>query len=363
MRFTILNWNVGGAKVLEQQNEAKRDEIKLKINEALNGLLTDPNIAPKPDIVTLQEIVQWQQPSDIKPNDLLDPIPGYEYYPYRLIDSKMLSASAKWRKIKRNKYWHPDTYFAQGNAFLIKKDAPLFPIWDLSKPSRQKPATSNVNCIQCIESVHLDSGLYFGDRDSEPRAALVTHFIFEPNNDSKPLDIFVINVHLTTLMMEREGVPEIDTKATKIRQNQLDVVFYGIVSRYNSWRRGGYRHRGNKRKADSHETFDRYSPIWIVAGDFNFTEESAEYAFIKSMNFIDTVPEAGKKTPYGYGTKTSGVGNDPTLNLDYIFLGPKYVSFDQAIVHTLHSNRVIHDHIYRASDHYPILTSLEPMPK
>ena len=55
----------------------------------------------------------------------------------------------------------------------------------------------------------MDSGLYFGDRNTEPRAALVSHFIYDSGpstGDPKPLDIFVVNLHLTTLMMEREGV-------------------------------------------------------------------------------------------------------------------------------------------------------------
>ena len=102
------------------------------------------------------------------------------------------------------------------------------------------------------------------------------------------MDIFVVNLHLTTLMMEREGVPETDALASRTRQAQLETVFYGIISTYNSWRRNGYRDRGDRRDEDPTETFMRYSPVWILAGDFNFTEESQEYAFMKRMNFIDT---------------------------------------------------------------------------
>ena len=99
------------------------------------------------------------------------------------------------------------------------------------------------------------------------------------------------------------------------------------------------------------------TPLWILAGDFNFTEESAEYALIRRMNFIDTVPEDGKHTPYGDGSKASGEGYDPTLTLDYIFAGPKFISLNPAI--TLYANRIIHDHSIRASDHYPMLSSME----
>ena len=259
--------------------------------------------------------------------------------------------------------WDTNTYFAQGNAFLIKSDSPHFPIWDLSNLNQPKPDLTKGNFV---ESVHLDSGLYFGDRNTEPRAALVAHFIYnpisdedyKPENNSKPLDIFVVNLHLTTLMMEREGVPEIDSLATKMRQAQLDVVFNGIISRYNCWRQSGYLERSKIKVPEPHETIKRHSPVWIIAGDFNFTEESLEYAFIKRMNFIDTVIKEGKISAFGIGTKAKGCGKPPTLTLDYIFAGPNYVSLDPAI--RLHGNSVIHD--IRASDHYPIISSMTLIP-
>jgi endonuclease/exonuclease/phosphatase family metal-dependent hydrolase len=365
MRFTVLNWNIGGAKFLEEKTRREREETRSKINRALLAILTDQDIGPRPDVVTLQEIVRYREPNDENTKDLFDEIPGYSYFPFRLIDTNIVSSKAKWHKVLRDSDWNPRTYFAQGNAFLIKNSAPHFPVWDLSNLEQPKPEASEGHFI---EKVHLDSGLYFGDRNTEPRAALVAHFICDPgdrsgtarNANRMPLDIFVINLHLTTLTMEREGVPEIDALAAKIRQDQLDVVFNGIVSRYNSWRQSGYRQRGDRRNEEPHETFKRHSPVWIVAGDFNFTEESAEYAYIKRVNFIDTVPEAGKQTQFGNGTKASGVGNNPTLTLDYIFAGPKFVSLDPAIY--VAANRVIHDHNVRASDHYPVLSSMTLIP-
>jgi len=38
-----------------------------------------------------------------------------------------------------------------------------------------------------------------------------------------PLDVFVINLHLTTLMGEREGIPQVDEEATRKRLAQLEV--------------------------------------------------------------------------------------------------------------------------------------------
>lgn len=381
MKFTVLNWNIGGAKFLEEKNRDKRKVVRDKINKALVSMLTDREIGPEPDVVTLQEIVQYKEPNDGHIHDILNieviQDLGYGYFPFILINSNILSSRAKWNKvlgineIPDNKSdWDVNTFFAQGNAFLIKKDVPHFPIWDLSDLDQERPGNYDDHFI---EQVHLDSGLYFGDRNTEPRAAIVAHFIYNPKDDleteqhadRKPLDIFVINLHLTTLMMEREGIPEIDSRAVKIRQNQMDIVFDGIISRYNLWRQGGYLERNKPRNFKSIETDKRHSPVWIISGDFNFTEESAEYAFVNRMNFIDTIPSEGKESEWARnirakGSKAKGTNQPPTLNLDYIFAGPKYVALDDAI--TLYRNRVIHDRIVRASDHYPLITSMEIVP-
>jgi len=365
MNFTILDWNIGGAKVLEEKTRQERDATRTKINKALTEILTNQigKYGPRPDVVTLQEVVQWRQPNDQEIRDLLDEVPGYSYFYFKLIDSKILSSRAKWNKVVKDSDWDVNTYFSQGNAFLIRNGAPHFPVWDLSDLDQKKSIGDHF-----IELVHLDSGLYFGDRNTEPRAVLVAHFIYDPHelHDGKrmPVDIFIVNVHLTTLSMEREGVPEIDARASKMRMAQLDVVFNGIVSRYNSWRRSKYTERGEKRKPQPHEIFERYSPVWIITGDFNFTEESSEYEFVERANFVDTVPEAGTMTASGRGTKASGIGKNPTLTLDYVFAGPKFVSLDPAIAPEFKQNKVIRDHEIRASDHYPVLSTmqLKPLP-
>ncbi len=359
MLFTILNWNIGGAKYLEDTSGANR----LKTRDQLNKSLVTMIVKEEPDVVTLQEIVRHKQPDDVEIQDIIDDIPGYRYFPFTLIDTDLVSSKAKWRKLLKDSDWHKDTYFAQGNAFLVKKDSPVFPVWELSDLHQASPATDRQHFV---EHVHLDSGLYFGDRNTEPRAALVMHFICDPKTKgapSKPVDIFVVNVHLTTLMKEREGVPLIDSLATRTRLGQLDIVFNGIVSRYNSWKQDKYPDRGKVREPDKQEDFDRHAPVWILAGDFNFTEESDEYMYIKRRNFIDTVPDLGKRSQWGKGTKAKGVGHNPTLTLDYVFAGPKFVSLDPVIEETgINRNRVMHEHAIRASDHYPIVSRIEFTP-
>ncbi|MBN1866360.1 endonuclease/exonuclease/phosphatase family protein [Candidatus Sumerlaeota bacterium] len=390
MEIKVLNWNIGGAKFLEQKKRPQRDEVRRQLNEALAGLLRKY----EPDVVTLQEVVRYKEPADHAVIDLIDDITGYTYYAFPLIDSLLFSSQAKWNKVKEGSDWHRHTYFAQGNAMMFKENAALFPVWDLSKigeksPGRQRldflsqfePQSSRVTsdlelltaqqrAVQdkkyLIEHVHLDSGLYFGDRNTEPRAALVAHLILDPLADTpdstrcdrcRPLDVFIVNLHLTTIMKERVGIPNMDSEAVRIRGSQLNTVFDGIVSRYNSWADDGYPQRGKKRDEEDWETFERHKPVWILCGDFNFTEESDEYDFIKRRNFIDTTPEKGRRTQHGTGTKTSGAGNRPTLTLDYIFAGPKFIAFDP-LFEQAGINRNLVDHDVRASDHYPVFSRL-----
>jgi len=361
MRFTILNWNIGGAKFLEEKTRDERQRTRQVLNTALKNMISSRETAP--DVVTLQEIVRYKEPDDVEIQDLLDTIEGYRYLPFSLIDSNLLSSRAKWNKVLRGSDWHKNTYFAQGNAFLVKKNSPVFPVWDLSNLEEPSPLTDRDHFV---EHVHLDSGLYFGDRNTEPRAALVMHFICDPGgagSPRKPVDIFIVNMHLTTLMKEREGVPEMDSLATRTRIAQLEIVFNGIVSRYNSWRQDGYPERGKERQPTHKEDFNRHSPVWILAGDFNFTEDSEEYMYIKRRNFIDSVTPARKISPWGHGTKAKGVGNDATLTLDYVFAGPKFVSLDPVIEEKgITDNKIIHDHVFRASDHYPVYSRIEFTP-
>lgn len=340
MDFTIINWNVAGAKYLEEPKE-RREEFKKNLNAELRKLIKQES----PHIITLQEIVQYEE--DGKRKNFIDHIDGYTYHPFPLIDTESLSVRAKWNKLEKGGDWPKGTYFAQGNAFLFKNDLQHQPVWALP---RDGTSGSKVGRGNYVEKVHLDSGLYFGDRDTEPRAALVAHFVYKPMNKEKPLDIFVVNLHLTTLTGEREGVPEIDKKAVAIRQNQLNIIFDGIISRYNLWRQQKYHERGNPKEWETWETKDRYDPVWILAGDFNFTEESQEYHTIAGLNFMDMIVHKHQ------GTKAKGAGKRATLTLDYIFAGPKYISLDPLIRLINADKNCVHN--IRVSDHLPMTATI-----
>ncbi|MFC2059582.1 endonuclease/exonuclease/phosphatase family protein [Chloroflexota bacterium] len=342
MNFTVLNWNIGGAKYLELE-ENKRSEFRKQLNGQLQKLIEKH----RPHVVTLQEIVRYGA-SNQSAKDIVDPIKGYRYYSFPLIDTDRLSSEAKWNKVKTAGVWSPDTYFAQGNAMLFRNNVPHFPVWSLPAKSRGFDRRRHF-----VEQVNIESGLYFGDRNTEPRAALVAHFVFTRNvPERKPLDIFVVNLHLTTLMNERDGIPEIDTAASRIRMAQIDTIFNGIVSRYNLWRQQDYTERLKPRPMKDGENYKRLPPVWILTGDFNFTPESVEYETIRRMNFIDVIYSKGT------GSKSKGIDRPATLTVDYIFAGPQFISLDPFIFTDAIKRNGPPDYTVKVSDHYPMFATI-----
>jgi len=182
------------------------------------------------------------------------------------------------------------------------------------------------------EIIRIDTGLYTGNRDTEPRLAVVSHFFLESRH------VLLVNLHLTTLTHEREGFPERDCMGTEIRLKQLDVILNGIVSRYNTWRAAG----------GAMDTPDR--ALWFLTGDYNATEDSLEIAKLKRLNFMDLCPRKGT------GTKCSRGNLNAALTLDYIFAGPAYYVFDPAKVKRFLA-RTGREPLYdvTTSDHYPII--------
>jgi len=346
--FTLLDWNIGGGKYLETRS-SNRETIRRDINVALKSLIEK---CKYPQIITLQEIVAYRDPGKKKDElvELIDInlINGerknlYRYFPFILIDSETHSAKSKWKQIIKSGKWDPRTYFAQGSAFLIHEDLyeKHFPICDL---------TADCSIRQeeyLIEPVSLNSGLYLGDRDTEPRCALVTHFIYNPMGNPKPLDIFVVNIHLTTIMKEREEIPDVDLKATEIRMDQIEKLFCGIISSYNEWKEKGFPECGKKRNFGSSETDKRHQSLWILAGDFNFTPASLEYETIQKKDFMDVVPLKG------LGTKSRGLGNKAAITVDYVFAGPKSIYLDPEGI----STNKVHDDI-NVSDHCPVYAKI-----
>lgn len=319
----IISWNIGGAKYLEL-TPCEREIFSKNLNKELSQLAEQH----KPHFFVLQEIVKYGEKD--KPTDLLTELNGYYYDASIAIDTINQNHPTKWAKyFKPELKWEPNTYFAQGYGILWRKDIAHAAIWDFeSRMGKDIPK----------EIVRLDTGLFVGSRDTEPRLAVVTHFTFDES--TKPIDIFIVNLHLTTLRGEREGSPSIDGAASIIRQGQLTVVLNGIVSRYNEW-------------IKTRNITNRHPAIWLLAGDMNCLPESAEINFLKKMNFIDLNPNKGD------GTKGTSVPiNKGTITLDYIFAGPSYYALDPYITtRSIQNNPLPFDHI-KVSDHFPIRSDI-----
>src|SRR2546430_813888 len=100
----VLNWNIGGAKYLELRSEEDpkrkptdetREDFRRSVNEALRLEIQRRH----PQVLTLQEVVEYQAEGRVKDRQsIIDPPPDYHYFPYMLIDTLRHSHQGKWNK-------------------------------------------------------------------------------------------------------------------------------------------------------------------------------------------------------------------------------------------------------------------------
>ena len=310
----ILSWNVGGAKFLKlpksdpkTRNPApNRHEFRCALNKRLEQLLH----LHRPDFVLLQEIVQYEcypNPFNLITREWED----YYYLPVIAIDTLNQNHPLKWKPYREEGAWSEDAYLAQGYGLLWKKKIYHCPIFGDFRDEQQLRNDYHLP----IEIVHIDTGLYRGDRDTEPRLAVVAHFVLSAPDG--PIDVFLVNLHLTTLKGEREGVLSRNREGRVIREKQLDLILDGIVSRYNQW--------WNERIDDW--KMKRHKPVWILGGDFNCLPDSDEIRKIRSNGFFNLIHDHQP-------TKASGLGSEAGIILDYLFAGLDNYSIDATIMQT-----------------------------
>lgn len=319
--FTTITWNMGGVAYLRtppSERPAYREKVQSELQQIIRTY--------SPDIILMQEVVRYEE-NNIQ-CELISPPEGYAYQSSIAINSIHQNHPLKWDSIRTSGMWPKESYLGQGNAILWKKELKHSSIWELDQ------STHNSTDHIVEEKVRIDTGLFTGYRDTEPRIAVVYHFA---KNDR---DIFIVNVHLTTLRGEREGLPAIDLKGSRVRQNQISILLEGIVSRYNEWR---------KTKGDSPY---KKNPLWILAGDFNATPNSVEIQTLEEMSFMDISPVKG------LGTKRKKSNDHPSITVDYIFAGPTYHAFDpQELSEKMY--RCEPDYRPSTSDHYPVIATIE----
>ncbi len=319
--ITVSSWNMDGISFLKT-DPRRRGALKARIT----GQLRDFVQRYEPGFMAVQEIVRYEEEGVLR--ELIEPPDGYCYQSAISIDTKRQDNPVKWTPIREAGGWTADAYLGQGNGLLWQRDIPHCSIWDVTGERARRGQRLRQ------EVIRIDTGLFIGTRDTEPRLAVVSHFICGKRH------IFIVNLHLTTLSKEREGFPERDCRGAEIREKQLDIVLNGIVSRYNQW--------CDKENAMGPD--DR--PIWFLVGDFNATEDSLEIARIKRLNFLDLCPDKGT------GTKRGKNGKNAALTLDYIFAGPAYYAFDpQAVKQLLKKTSRPPLYEVTVSDHYPIVAT------
>lgn len=326
--FTIINWNVGGAKFLNLA-AAERELFK----KTLTVEFAEMCRKWEPDVICVQEAVRYCNPGG-RPVDLVTPPDGYCYTMTPVLDTAQHHHPVRWQAYKAAGEWPEEAYIGQGNALLWKADLPHAALWEFSA----------VNCGPDLatESVLVETGLFTGDRDTEPRATMLAHLVPETASGQRT-DILLANLHLSTLHGEREGRQAGDAIGTRVRMRQLHTILHGIVSRHEIW---------SQVLPDEPEQRHR---VWVLGGDFNAAPDSEELKTVRDFGFIDLNPAKGP------GNKAKGLGSQPTHTVDYIMAcarGDRL--FTDAIRQSLAGNPEP-DLTFRSSDHFPTIAFI-PLP-
>jgi len=327
MHLTIASWNLAGTSFLKVP-EKKRLKKRQLYNQQIKQLIEQT----QPDIILLQEVIRFGQKNnnhnDEQVNELFDTPDGYYYQVSISIDTLQNCYPPLWDKIRKAGEWDKTTYLGHGLGILWRKELLHSSIWAITKdqlvsgPELEK------------ETVRFETGLFSGNRDTEPRMAVVAHF----NQNSK--DIFIVNFHLTTLKGEREGFPEKDQDGSQIRQKQIDIILNGIVSRLNTDRHQHTKRLNKKPKPG----------LWLLGGDLNSTIQSAEALKLNQRNFSRLCSDLPTKRP----TKKINGDKGAKIKVDYLFAGPLYYACQPNEVSQ--SNKT-YQVLYNLdiSDHYPIV--------
>ena len=318
--ITLITWNVGGSKLFKAPFQERLDK-KLAINNDVNHLID----RFKPEIILFQEVIKYEENGTYQ--EFISEHPDYYYQSFIAINTHHHNHPRKWQAIRRIGQWPTSAYLGQGNGIMWKKELLHALLWE-PDPSKAKQGS-----ILERNEVRIDTGergLFNGDRDTEPRLAVVSKFIINQR------ELCIVNLHMTTLKGEREDLPNRDDLASTIRMKQVDIVLNGIVSRYNEWKR-------------TQEI--TYPTIWILGGDFNAQPDSPEIQKLHRMNFIDLCTEKGK------GSKCRVNTDKPLITVDYLFAGMKHSSFDPFDPSDISLNLLKKTPIYEiiSSDHYPLV--------
>ena len=373
---------MAGAKLFEQL-DPKPGLVAGSYTAAFRKVWTDsvrPWLATpdagQPDIILLQECIgfedhssspsgRWQGGSVI----LNEIFPGYDCFFFAAVTSHNNPHPGKWNRYNEGgavENYIPDYIdVQQGYGICIRKgisSRKLWVPWPDPEDVPEHADQADPNFVSCFEPVHINTGLYLGNRDTEPRMVIMGRVKLESDgqgngqgdgqNDGKGRYLNYLNVHLSTLNGEREGNVRLNRNAGASRLREVELILDNIVS--------AYQETTNYRIPRDREQGER--DIWIIGGDFNTTPDSAEVAMIQQSGFIDAIPDKrieDADTSSGFhgqhGSKWSlDNTQSPAIILDYIFCGLDQFTFPAGSLDLTGSKRPFRPHFENpvfASDH------------
>lgn len=364
-----MSWNMAGAKLLEQLDPkpmpvaySYKTAFSQVWNESVCPWLATPD-ADQPDIILLQECIGFEDHSASpsgrwhRGKTILNEIfTGYDCFFFPAVTSHNNPHPGKWNRYIQGgeveNYIPAYIDVQQGYGICVRKGVSTRKLWVPWPDHNDASAHADVadaDFVSCFEPVHISTGLYLGSRDTEPRMVIMGRAKLESEGRSRYINY--LNVHLSTLMGEREGNVRLNRSAGAHRLQQVELILDNIVSAYQETTR--YRIPQGYRQDER--------DIWIIGGDFNTTPESAEVAMMKYSGFIDANPDKriedvspGSHFHGQNGSKWSLDNTGPAIMLDYIFCGLEQFSFPTGGLDLSGSRRPFRPHFENpafASDH------------
>lgn len=377
MQIRVMSWNMAGAKLFDKLDSRPYDvassyikAYKYAWEKGIVGNLTVPPNPPKyPDIILLQECIgfvdtrdepsgRWQSGEEI----LQQIFSGYTCFFFPALSSYKNPHPAKWEKYRKGsgqENYLPDEIEAQqGYGICVHNPNQLRKIWVKNAQQDDTIALKQDDYHLCFAAINTTTGLYLGDRDTEPRLVILGRMRVGTNSLEERYVNF-LNVHLTTLKGERIGNLRLNRGGSNYRIQQLDLIMDNIISSYQEATTNRIPRTSNTRKDD----------VWILGGDFNSTPDSEEVSFVKRMGFIDGNPDKklldATDSKFGdkIGTKWSLADPDlPMTVLDYIFCGLERTTFATGEIRLTHSHRPFRPKFQDTSfetDHAVLFASFE----
>jgi hypothetical protein len=367
MEIRIMSWNMAGAKLFEQLDPepgpaaGSYTAAFRQVWETSIGPWLHPD-DDLPDIILLQECIgfvdhspapsgRWQEGATI----LGGIFPGYDCFFFPALSSHANPHPGKWKRYAEGKDPRVRIPAAvdiqQGYGICVRHGVSGRNLWVADdRPMSADADRVEPGCTSCFESINTTTGLYLGNRDTEPRLVVMGRAKLESGGESRYLNY--LNVHLNTLSGEREGNVRLDRRAGASRLRQVELILDNIVSAYQETRHHRVpqgRSRGGR-------------DLWIIGGDFNTLPDSEEIAVIRRAGFVDVIPDKRIEVSdrdggfSGHtGTKWSlGDTDSPPIVLDYIFCGLEQFSFPAGGLDSSGSKRPFRPHFDNpaySSDH------------